>query len=92
MTRNTLPFTAGHLHPRVGPTLIIIERLSHRIGALTFEASGRNGRIAKHRYLHIIVLSAVPFSLFVKGKRPCLVVDFPIGVRNHDLIGQQRRY
>ena len=36
MTRNTLPFTAGHLHPRVGPPLIIIERLSHRIGALTF--------------------------------------------------------
>ena len=35
MTRHTLPFTAGHLHPRVGPPLIIIERLSHRIGALT---------------------------------------------------------
>jgi hypothetical protein len=91
MTRNTLPFTAGHLHPRVGPPLIIIERLSHRIGALTFEASGRDGRIAKYRYLHIILLGAVPFSVFVKGKRPGLIVDFPIGLRNHDLVGQQRR-
>src|SRR6202521_2933420 len=91
MTRNTLPFTAGHLHPRVGPPLISIERLSHRIGALTFEASGRDGRFAKYRYLHIVVLGAVPLSLFVKRERPGLVVDFPIGLRNHDLVGQQRR-
>src|SRR5260370_9255735 len=86
MARNTLPFTAGHLHPRVGPPLIIIERLSHRIGALTFEASGRDGRIAKYRYLHIFVLGAVPFSLFVKRKRPGLVLDFPIALRNHYLV------
>ena len=60
MTRNTLPFTAGHFHPRVGPPLIIIERLSHRIGALTFEASRCDGRIAKYRYLQIAVLGTVP--------------------------------
>jgi len=70
LTRNTLPLTGRHLHPRVGPALIIIERLSHRIGALTFEASGRDGRIAKYRYLHIVVRGAVPFSVFVKRKRP----------------------
>jgi hypothetical protein len=91
LTRNTLPFTAGHLHPRVGPPLIIIERLPHLIGALAFEASSRDGSVAKHRYLHIVVVGAVPFSAFVKGKRPGLVADFPVGFRNHDLVSQQRR-
>ena len=90
LTGNTLPLTGRHLHPRVGPPLIIIERLSHPIGALTSEASGRDGRIAKYRYLHIVVLGAVPFSLFVKRERPGLVVDFPIDLSNHDLVGQQR--
>jgi hypothetical protein len=91
LTRNTLPFTAGHLHPRVGPPLIIIiERLSHRIGAFTFEASGRDGRIAEYRHLQILVLGAIPFRVFVKRKRPGLVADFPIGLRNHDFVGQQR--
>jgi hypothetical protein len=78
VTRNTLPFTAGHLHPRVGPPLIIIiERLSHRIGAFTFEASGRDGRIAEYRHLHILVLGAIPFRVFVKRKRPALSLTFP---------------
>jgi hypothetical protein len=91
LTGNTLPLTGRHLHPRVGPALTILERLSHRIGAFTFEAPGRDGRIAKYRYLHIVVRGAVPFSVFVKRKRPSLVVDFPIGLRNHDLVSQQRR-
>ncbi len=37
VTHDTLPFTVGHLHPRVGPALIIIEWLSRRIGALCMQ-------------------------------------------------------
>jgi hypothetical protein len=65
MTRNTLPLTVGHLHPRIGPALMNIERLSRPIGALTFEASRRDGRIAKYRYLHILVLGTVIFGRFL---------------------------
>jgi len=39
LARDTLPFAAGHLHPRVGPALIKIERLSLLIGALTFKGT-----------------------------------------------------
>ena len=70
MTRDTLPLTVGHLHPRIGPALRLIERLSRRIGVLTFEASCRYGRIAKYRYLYIVVLGTVPFGLFISCQRP----------------------
>src|ERR1700687_4403359 len=91
MTRNTLPFAGGHLHPRVGPPFIIIKRLSHGSGTIAFEAYSSDSRIAEYRYLHIVVVSAVPFSAFVKCKCPSLVADFAIGLRHHDLVGPQRR-
>ena len=54
VARDTLPFAAGHFHPRIGPALVIIKRLSRRVGALAHEASRRDGCIAKHRYLSLI--------------------------------------
>jgi len=90
MTRNTLPFAVGHLHPGIGPADMFIERLPRRIGALTFEASRRYGGIAKYRYLYIVVLGAVPFDLLIGCQRLGLAVDFPVSLRNHDFVGQQR--
>jgi hypothetical protein len=49
MICNTLPLSAGHLHPGMGPTLVYLERLSRCINALTFEVSRRDDRIAKYR-------------------------------------------
>jgi hypothetical protein len=89
LTRNTLPLAVGHLHPRIGPALMNIERLSRRIGALTFEASRRDGRIAEYCHFHIVVVGTVPFGLFISCQRLGLAGDFPIGLRNHDFVGQQ---
>jgi hypothetical protein len=45
LTRNTLPLTVGHLHPSIGPALIVIEKPSRRVGTATFEAARRYDRI-----------------------------------------------
>jgi hypothetical protein len=64
MTRNTLPLTAGHFHPRISPTLMNIHRLSRRIGAPSLEDSRCDGRIAKDSYKYIFVLGADIFRRF----------------------------
>ena len=49
MNRSTLPLSAGHLHPSMGPTLVYPKRLSRCIRALTTEISGHHDRFAKYR-------------------------------------------
>src|SRR6202521_5136581 len=90
MTRNTLPLSVRHLHPCISPALMSIERLSRRIGALCFEDSRRDGRMAKCRYFHIFVLGAVIFGRFRCCQRLGLAGDFPIAPRTNELVGQQR--
>jgi len=90
MTRNTLPLTAGHFHPRIGPALMNIHRLSRRIGTLGTEDPRRDGRIAKYRYLHTFVLGTDIFSRFGCGQRLGLACDFSIARRIHELVRQQR--
>src|SRR6202008_4464981 len=90
MTRNTLPLSVRHLHPGIGPALMNIARLSRRIGALSFEAARRDGRIAKCRYLHIVVIGTVIFGCFRVCQRLGLAGDSPIAPRIHELVGQQR--
>jgi hypothetical protein len=63
MSRNTLPLSVWHLHPRVGPALIFIKRLTRCIGPLAFEASGRAGCMAKNGNLHIVVLRTDVFAI-----------------------------
>ena len=58
MTRDTLPLTTGHFHPRISPTLMNIHRRSRCIGALSLEDSRCDGRIAKDSYNYIFVLGA----------------------------------
>src|SRR5207249_949603 len=90
LTRNTLPLTVGHLYPRIGPALLNIERLARTIGALTLEASRRDGRIAKYRYLHIVDLGTVPFDRFRCCQRLGLAGDFPVACRSHKIVRQER--
>jgi hypothetical protein len=90
MTGGTLPFTAGHLRPGVGPALIVIKRFSRCIGALPFEASGRDGSVAKYGDLHIGVLGAVPFCFLVKCKYPSFVEDFSVGLGDRNFVGDWR--
>ena len=90
MTRNTLPLSARHFHPRIGPAFMSIERLSRLIGALSVEDACGDGRITKYRYLDIFVLGTVIFGRFRVCQRLSFVPDFPIAPRNHELVGQQR--
>jgi hypothetical protein len=55
MASNTLPLSARHLHPSIGPAHMFIHRLSRRICALRFGASRRDSRIAEYRYFDILV-------------------------------------
>src|SRR6267378_3834772 len=79
MTCNALPLSVRHLYPCIGKALIHIHRLPRRIGALCFEGSRRDGRIAKRRYLQIVVVNA----LILGGLRRCQRLgpdgDFPFG-------------
>ena len=90
MTRNTLPLSARHFHPRIGPAFMKIERLSRLIGTLGVEDACGDGRITKYRYLHIFVLGTDIFGRFRVCQRLGFVPDFPIAPRNHELVGHQR--
>ena len=90
MTRNTLPVSVRHLHPGICKAFIRIERLSRRIGPLSFEASRRYGRIAKYPYLYIFDLGADILSRFRVRQKLGLVYDLSIAHGNHDFVSQQR--
>ena len=50
---STLPLSAWHLHPSMGPTFVYLERLSRWVRAFTGEISRRHDRFAKYRSLHV---------------------------------------
>src|ERR1041385_7824726 len=89
MARNALPLSAGHFHPRVCPAHINVESLS-RFRALTFEGAGRDGGVAKDRYLHVRILGALILSRLSSCERLSLVVNLTIELRTYELFGQQR--
>lgn len=90
MSRNTLPFSVRHLHPCISPALTSVHRLPGVIGALSCEAARRDGRIAKYRYLHIVVRGTVIFGGFCSCQRLGLARDFPVRPRTDELVSQQR--
>jgi hypothetical protein len=72
MTGDALPFTAGHLRPGVGPALIVIKRFSRCIGALPFEASGRDGSVAKYgAFTSVYSALSILFSCKTQVSQPC---------------------
>ena len=56
MSRNTLPLSARHLYPSIGPPFVGIHRFSGRIGARGFKDARRYGPIAKYRYFYIFLV------------------------------------
>ena len=64
LTGHTLPLPAWRLHPRVGPALSFIKRLTEGIGPLAFIDSGRYGRITKNGYLYVFILCTRIFRRF----------------------------
>ena len=58
-----------------------IERLPRRIGALSFEASHRDSRVAKDRYFHIVVIGTVILGRFRRCEGLRLAGDLPIAPR-----------
>jgi hypothetical protein len=89
MTCDTLPLSAGHFHPRIGPALINYKRLSRPIGPLTIEASRGDGRIPKDCYFQIRILGIVKFGCFNYCQCLGLGGDFPLAPCIHELVGQQ---
>jgi hypothetical protein len=81
MTRDALPLSVRHFHPRIGVTLLNIKRLSRRISAGSFKDSRNDGRIAKYSYLHIIDLGIGIFRGFRVCQRLGPVGNFSIGSR-----------
>src|SRR5229473_7742361 len=67
LSRYALPFSVWHFHPRIGPALVSIKRLTRRIGPLAFETSGGNGGIPESGDLHIVVLGTAVFHRFRHG-------------------------
>src|ERR1700751_127293 len=90
LTRNTLPLTVGHFYPRISPALVNIKSLSRRIGALSFETSGRDSRVAKNGNLHVCVLDTIPFHRLRLCQRLGLIRDFRIATRIHEFVSQKR--
>src|ERR1700681_2589281 len=66
LSRYALPLSVWHLHPRIGPALISLKRLTRRIRSLAFETPGRDGRIPKSGYLQIVVLGTGVFHSFCR--------------------------
>src|SRR5262245_40734781 len=64
MAGNTLPLSARHLHPSIGPAHMFIHRLSRRIGALRFGGSRRDSRIAEYGDFDILVLDTAVLCRF----------------------------
>jgi hypothetical protein len=87
---DALPVSIRHLDPRVGPTIMRINRLARRVGALTYERAGRYGSVAIYRYLHVLILDTGPFCRFRLGQRLAFVRDVPVTIRTHELVGPTR--
>src|SRR5437667_2693310 len=87
---NTLPLSARHLHPGIGPANIHVKRLTRCIGPFTLEVSRRYGRIAKNGDFQVGVAGSVPFHRLQFGQRLDPASYFPIAARTHELVGQQR--
>ncbi len=88
MTRDTLPLAVRHLYPCISKALTGVERLSGRVGALSCEAACRDGRIAKYRYLQVVVFDTVVFGGFRCCQRLGFIGDFPVDRRIHEFVGQ----
>ena len=90
VTGDTLPFTAGHLHPCIGPALIGIDKLSGWVGEFAGEAARHDGRVAKYCYLHIRILDAGIFGRFRCREHLGLTGDFSVAAGTDEFVGQQR--
>ncbi len=73
MSRNTLPLSARHLYPSIGPPFVGIHRFSGRIGARGFKDARRYGPIAKYRYLYIFLVGTGIFGGLSRlpASQPC---------------------
>lgn len=76
MNRSTLPLSAGHLHPSMGPTLVYLKRLSRCIRTLTMKISRRHDRFAKYRRLHISESDHIPLVFLQVASASDLLVTF----------------
>jgi hypothetical protein len=87
---NTLPLTAGHLNPRVGPSFMYLKGLSRCICALTSEISGRYNCVTEYCQVHFFDSDKRPFCIFTAFQCLGLVGDFSIALRNQNLVCHQR--
>ena len=87
MSGNTLPLSIRHLDPCIGPTLIHIERLTRRVGALQFLEAGRDGRVPKNSDLYIAVVGTAVFARFSAYQHLSFPAHFAITRSGHKLVG-----